>query len=218
MWVPAFEQMATQRSWRLETLAKAGCPSVSVPVTNTFQRIAAGLQKCDEWRAQTLDRLRADKPQLIVISVWRQYGSDTSRNWQPGFQSYDAAWLAGLTRLVRQLRDIGSEVLVLGPVPDPHSVVPICLSGHLDNPMACTPTRSIAVNESGITAESAATESGGGHYVDVTDLFCAADRCPVIIGNTLVYFDWSHITLEYAQLLAPVMGALADRELSMSQG
>ena len=94
MWVPAFEQMATQRSWRLETLAKAGCPSVSVPVTNTFQRIAAGLQKCDEWRAQTLNRLRADKPQLIVVSVWRQYGSGTSRNWQPGFQSYDAAWLA----------------------------------------------------------------------------------------------------------------------------
>ena len=214
MWVPAFEQMATQRSWRLETLAKAGCPSVSVPVTNTFQRIAAGLQKCDEWRAQTLNRLRADKPQLIVVSVWRQYGSGTSRNWQPGFQSYDAAWLAGLTHLVRQLRDIGSEVLVLGPVPDPQSVVPICLSGHLDDPMACTPTRSTAVNESGISAESAATESGGGQYADLSNLFCSADRCPVIVGNTLVYFDWSHITLEYARLLAPVMGALADRELA----
>ena len=214
MWIPAFEQMATQRRWRLETLAKAGCPSVSVPVTNTFQRIAGGLQKCDEWRAQTLDRLRVDKPQLIVISVWRQYGSDTSRNWQPGFQSYDAAWLSGLTHLVRQLRDTGAQVLVLGPVPDPQSVVPICLSGHLDDPMACAPARSTAVNKSGIAAESAATESGGGRYVDVTNLFCATDRCPVIVGNTLVYFDWSHITLEYARLLSPVMGALADRELA----
>ena len=214
MWIPAFEQMATQRRWRLETLAKAGCPSVSVPVTGTVQRIAGSLQKCDEWRAQTLDRLRADKPQLIVVSVWRQYGSDTSRNWQPGFQSYDAAWLASLTRLVRQLRDTGSKVLVLGPVPDPQSVVPICLSGHLDDPMACAPSRSTAVNESGIAAESAATESGGGRYVDLTNLFCTADRCPVIVGSTLVYFDWSHITLEYARLLGPVMGALADRELA----
>jgi hypothetical protein len=92
--------------------------------------------------------------------------------------------------------------------------VPICLSGHLDDPMACAPSRSTAVNESGIAAESAATESGGGRYVDLTNLFCTADRCPVIVGNTLVYFDWSHITLEYARLLGPVMGALADRELA----
>jgi hypothetical protein len=33
------------------------------------------------------------------------------------------------------------------------------------------------------------------------------------VGNTLVYFDWEHLTLEYARLLAPVMGTLADRAL-----
>jgi len=217
MWIPAFQQAATQRHWRLEIIAKAGCPSVDVPITNIVQRLAGSLQKCDEWRAQTLDRLRADKPQLIVVSVWRQYGSGTARNWQPGFQSYNAAWLDSLTHLVRQLRDTGAQVLVLGPVPDPQSVVPICLSSHLDDPMACAPARSTAVNESGITAESAATESGGGHYADLTNLFCTADRCPVIVGNTLVYFDWSHITLEYARALAPVMGALAERQLTLPQ-
>jgi hypothetical protein len=41
------------------------------------------------------------------------------------------------------------------------------------------------VNEPGITAEAAAVEAGGGHYADLTELFCTAKRCPVIIGNTL---------------------------------
>jgi SGNH domain (fused to AT3 domains) len=120
----------------------------------------------------------------------------------------------GLTRLVRQLRETGSTVLVLGPVPDPQSLVPTCLSGHLDDATACSPPRSAAVNQPGVAAESAATKVGGGQYVDLTELFCTAARCPVIVGNTLVYLDWSHLTLEYSRLLAPVIGALADRALA----
>jgi D-tyrosyl-tRNA(Tyr) deacylase len=72
----------------------------------------------------------------------------------------------------------------------------------------------VAVNEPGITAEAAAVEAGGGHYADLTELFCPAKRCPVIIGNTLAYFDQKHSTIEYAELLAPVLGALADRALA----
>jgi hypothetical protein len=72
------------------------------------------------------------------------------------------------------------------------------------------------VNQSGIAAESAATQAGGGHYADLTDLFCTAYRCPVIVGNTLVYLDENHLTLEYSRALAPVIGALADR--AMAQG
>ena len=117
-------------------------------------------------------------------------------------------------RLVQQLRDTGAKVLVLGPTPDPHTSVPTCLSGHLDDATACSPPRSTAVNEPGIAAEAAATKAGGGQYADLTELFCTTDRCPVIVGNTLVYIDESHLTLEYSRLLGPVIGAVADRALA----
>ncbi|EUA43770.1 putative acyltransferase domain protein [Mycobacterium xenopi 3993] len=80
--------------------------------------------------------------------------------------------------MVRQLRGTGAQVLVLGPIPDPHTVVPICLSGHLEDANACAPARSAAVNDAGIAAEAAATKAAGGHYADVTALFCTAKRCP----------------------------------------
>lgn len=35
-----------------------------------------------------------------------------------------------------------------------------------------------------------------------------------IVGKSLVYFGRMHATLEYAQLLAPVLGALAGRALA----
>ncbi len=38
MWNPAFQQIAAQRHWRLETLAKAACPLMDLPITNPFRR------------------------------------------------------------------------------------------------------------------------------------------------------------------------------------
>ena len=217
MWNPAFQQAAEQRHWRLETLAKTACPLMDdSPATDPLRRLAQRFDQCEQWRAQILARLRAEHPRLVVLSMWRGYGIGRGYQGQSGFHSYDPAWLGSLTRLVQQLRATGTKVLVLGPVPDPHTVAPICLSGHLDDVVACTPPRSTAVNEPGITAESAATHAGGGHYADLTDLFCTTERCPVIVGNTLVYGDWTHLTFEYSRLLAPAIETLIDRALAHS--
>ena len=195
MWIPAFQQIATPRHWRLETLSKVGCPLMNLPVSSPV--LHREYSECEQWRGQITARLRAEHPRLIVVSMWRRYGAEYG--WPSGFTSYDPAWIDSLTRLVQQLRGIGAQVLVLGPIPDPHSVVPLCLSGHLDDATACSPSRSKAVNESGIAAESTATKAGGGHYADLTALFCTADRCPVIVGNTLVYLDQNHVTFEYSR-------------------
>jgi hypothetical protein len=203
MWSPAFQQVATQRGWRLETMAKDACPLLDLPITNP--RLHREYTECEQWRSHILNRLRAERPRLIVIGTRRHYTAEY------GVTSYDSAWLAAIPRLVAQLRDTGAKVLVLGPIPDPLSNVPICLSGHLDDMTACSPLRLVAVNETGIAAEATATKAGGGQYADVTALFCTPERCPVIVGDTLVYIDEAHLTLEYSQQLAPVMGTLADR-------
>jgi hypothetical protein len=88
------------------------------------------------------------------------------------------------------------------------------LSAHLADASACSPPRSQAVNDAGISAEKTATSASGGHYADLTPLFCTAERCPVIVGNDLVFRDDNHLTIAYAQALAPVIGALADQALA----
>ncbi|BBZ44482.1 acyltransferase family protein [Mycobacterium parmense] len=211
MWDPAFEQIATQRHWRLEMMAKAGCPLIAVPIAKHLDGVVEHFRHCEQWRALILARLRAEHPRLVMVSMSRM---NSAGSWQPGFTPYDQAWLDALLVLVQQLRATGAEVLVFGPVPDPNTSVPDCLSGHLDDASACSPARSAAVNQSGIAAESAATHAGGGEYADLTELFCTPNRCPVIVGNTMVYFDWNHLTHEYARLLAPAMGPLADRALA----
>jgi peptidoglycan/LPS O-acetylase OafA/YrhL len=218
MWNPAFQQLATQKHWRLEMLAKAACPLLDVPIANhLFTGLANHFEHCEQWRAQILTRLRAEHPQLIVVGLWRGYGGGNGNGWLSGFTPYDQAWIESLTRLVQQLRGTDTKVLVLGPIPDPQTYAPICLSGHLDDASACSPPRSTAVNQPGIAAETAATQAAGARYADVTDLFCTADRCPVIVGNTMVYQDYNHLTIEYSRLLAPAIGPLADRVLTDSR-
>ncbi|OBG44687.1 acyltransferase family protein [Mycolicibacterium fortuitum] len=206
MWQPALETAAQQQHWRLETYAKVTCPPMNLPILSPY--LEREFTECKQWRADVLTRIAKERPALVVLDMVRRYGADF------GFVSYDPTWLDSLTRLVSQLRGTGARVLVLGPVPDPHTTVPTCLSAHMDDATACAPNRSIAMNANGIAAETAAVNAGGGQYARLDQYFCTAERCPVIVGNTLVFRDDNHITAEYAQLLAPVIARLTASALA----
>ncbi len=206
MWQPALEPIARDRHWRLETMSKVLCPLMELPINSPY--LGRKFTECEQWRSDVLARLEKERPRLIVLDMSRRYGADF------GFTSYDQAWLESLTRLVQRLRGTGASVLVLSQVPDPHSTVPTCVSAHMDDAAACSPARSDGLNDAGIAAEAAATTAGGGQYAELSGLFCTADRCPVIVGNTLVYRDDNHVTTEYAQVLAPLLTELVDGSLS----
>ncbi len=160
-------------------------------------------------------RLRAEHPQLIVVNSARLYGANGTGMWLPNFNAFNPAWIDSLTRLVRQLRGTGAKVLLLGPTPVPGTSVPTCLSANLDDATTCSTSPDVSSGP-GMAAESAATRAGGGQYADLTKLFCTANRCPAIVGNTMLYVDTRHLTREYSELLAPAMGVLADRTLAHS--
>ncbi len=208
MWQPALEPVARDRHWRLETMSKVLCPLMDLPVNSPY--LGRKFTECEQWRGDVMARLAKEKPRLIVLDMSRRYGADF------GFTSYDQAWLDSLTKLVQRLRGTGAKVLVLSQVPDPHGTVPTCVSAHMDNAAACAPAKAEGLNDGGMAAEAAATAAGGGQYVELSELFCTADRCPVIVGNTLVFRDDNHVTTEYAQVLAPLLTEMVERALALN--
>jgi peptidoglycan/LPS O-acetylase OafA/YrhL len=206
MWQPGLEQVAADRHWRLETMGKVLCPPLDLPTESPY--LGRHYDECDQWRGEVRARIHAERPVLVVLSMLRRYGPDT------GFTVYGPEWLDSLTRTVADLRSTGAVVLVLGPVPFPDGNVPTCLSAHLDSAPACSPERATAVNDAGIAAEAQAVAAGGGEYADVTELFCTATRCPMVVGNHLVLRDNNHLTIEYAQWLTPVLAARVDRAMA----
>lgn len=199
-WFPPLDQIARQQQWRLETLNKTTCPLLlGLPIRSPY--LGREYTECEHWQTKILGRIQAERPALVILGMTRRYAQDFH------FTMYGPQWLNSLTRTIAEIRSTGAAVLVLGPIPDPLSAVPTCLSVHLDSATACAPDRARAINASGIAAEQAATAAGGGYYADLTSLFCTASRCPVIIGNNLVYRDDNHLTTSYAQWLAPVVSA-----------
>lgn len=207
MWHPALEPVARQNDWRLVTMAKVTCPLQDLPIVSPY--LGRAYSECEQWRSEVLDRLAIERPKLVVLSMSRRYGADF------GFTSYAPEWIASLTDLIGELREAtGGRVLVLGPVPDPHTNVPVCLSAHLEDALACAPDRATGLNPAGIASESQATGASGGQYADLSQLFCTADVCPVVIGNALVFRDDNHVTVTYAQTLAPVLGMIAEQAIA----
>ena len=207
MWQPAMDRLAQQLNWRLVTIAKVTCPLQDLPITSPY--LGRRYTECEQWRQEALAALVAQQPKLVLLSMSRRYGEDF------GFTSYDPAWITSLTELVAELRALtGARVLVLGPVPDPRTDVPVCLSADLDDTLACAPQRREALNANGINAELRATAAGGGQYADISEMFCTPDICPVVVGNDLVFRDDNHLTVSYAQELTPVLSVIAEQAMA----
>jgi peptidoglycan/LPS O-acetylase OafA/YrhL len=207
MWQPGLDIVAQQRNWRLVTMAKITCPLQDLPITSPY--LGRQYSECEQWRQEALARLSDQRPKLVVLSMSRRYAADF------GFTSYDPGWIASLTALVADLRArTGARVLVLGPVPDPQTDVPVCLSGNLGDTLACAPLRRDGLNSDGIRAEAQAAGAGGGQYADLSGMFCTGQVCPVVVGRELVFRDDNHLTVTYAEALAPVLSVIAEQAMA----
>ena len=50
-----------------------------------------------------------------------------------------------------------------------------------------------------------AARASGIRLIDPTPWFCTPERCPVVVGNILVYKDDSHMTIAYAEAVTPLL-------------
>ncbi len=204
-WFPAIDEYANAKHWRFENLTKATCPPVLVPIFSPV--LGRDFTDCEQWRTQTIARIAAEHPALVIVDAARHYGPEY------GFRVYSEQWLSGLAQTVRQLRAAGARVLVFGATAKPAGDVPDCVSVHLDDAQACAVPTGAAVNYLGGRAEQLAVEAAGGYFVPTAPWVCNKDSCPVIAGNLVMYRDDNHLTNTYVKWLEPVVAASIDASL-----
>jgi peptidoglycan/LPS O-acetylase OafA/YrhL len=204
-WFPALDRAAKSRRWRLISLTKSTCPPVQLLLWSPV--LGRPYRECEEWRATVLERIRTERPAVVVLGAARHYG-DVYR-----FQVYGPAWVSGLASTVRLVRATGAQVIVLGPTPRPRGDVPDCLSQHLGNAVACTQPRTAAIDTGGVRAERTAVLRAGGSYIDVSPWVCSRSTCSVVVGNLLTYRDDNHLSTAYAAWLAPLLAFQLDESI-----
>jgi hypothetical protein len=197
-WLPAADKAAQDRHWRLVVFAKHGCtPANAVTIKPGSNQ---PYRECTAWRANAIAAIQALHPAMVVMSSLSYANAPLGVSGDA-----DAAWTKASLDTVRTLQKSGAAVRILQDTPYPDHNVPECLSGHLTDVKACDLTGDHITFPQRRTQLAAAAAGAGATTIDPTPWFCQDGICPVIIGNTVVYRDGSHLTSAYATLLAPLL-------------
>jgi SGNH domain (fused to AT3 domains) len=197
-WLPALDQEASAKGWRLITWTKAACPIAQYDIYNP--QLHRDFTECSEWRQRTIQRIIQLHPDLVVMSQ-----SDAV----PGTAVANNEWAERTVRSAREFQNAGLRVTYILDTPYPGKNVPDCVASNLDSVGDCSARVERVWPYGGRHDVMAQTLTLAGiTSLEPRDWFCTIRDCPAIIGNILVYRDDSHMSTAYSAWLAPMMGPL----------
>ncbi len=206
-WLPALEALAHERDWRILTYGKSACAFADAPAEHAGQPYPA----CDAWNARVMERLRADRPDLLLTSSY------ASRAWD-GQRASAEPLVNGLAQRWRAVAALGTRPVVIGDSPLAPDNLDICTARHPRELTACAFDRDTAVRGSGLPVQQEAAAASKTALVDLTPWICPTERCPVAIGHVAVHRSGDHLTATYVATLAPVLGARLDQAIGEFEG
>ena len=208
-WFRAFDDLAKVHRVRLVVLTKSGChiPAVSV----YHEKLKRTYTECPQWRDWVLAKIVRDRPDAVVLasSEGDQGGAlGPDGRIVPAGQD-DDLWLDGWRRSLSVVRESGARVTVLLDTPWPKGRAPECLTENARALSRCTRavTRA-AQNYHRRPMVAQVVRDSGAEVIDPLPWFCVKGKCPLVVGNTLVYKDNSHMTSAYAAALEPLLDPL----------
>ncbi|MFJ8751625.1 SGNH hydrolase domain-containing protein [Streptomyces sp. NPDC102441] len=123
-------------------------------------------------------------------------------------------WTTGYETTFRELAGSGTRVAALLDTPWPKGDPVDCAARNSLQLRACAHHLPKATRDAtrGAAVRAAASTTAT-TVIDPTPWLCAprTGTCPVVVGDTAVYRDGSHLSEEYAEALAPALAPLLDR-------
>jgi peptidoglycan/LPS O-acetylase OafA/YrhL len=193
-WLPALDSLGSRDGLRILPLIKLGCPPFDVPVVDGAR---ADFWQCTAFREWAAAYIADTRPQIVLVA-----SEATSYRLRPG-PGLDLAetWAAGVESTLNRLHRLGVPVVVLADTPDLAFDPVDCLTdpdARLDD---C-----VGAPHPGLAAANAITRAVAGRtgagYVDTVGLLCVQERCPVVVGRTMTFMDYSHVSPAWSVALA----------------
>jgi SGNH domain (fused to AT3 domains) len=143
-------------------------------------------------------------PALVFMATSRYVGGAKPLSGVP--TGYGNTWENGMAATFRALHSKAHRVLFISDGPRLSQSAPDCVSGHLSDVRPCTTSRRVAVYYPEAKAQDLRLAR---RYhidsIDPTSWFCTPTRCPVIVGNILLYRDDAHMVPAWSRFISPVL-------------
>ncbi|GAA2104764.1 acyltransferase family protein [Microlunatus panaciterrae] len=196
-WLPALQEIAKQKHWKITTFLASECTPSTTPVQWDTDAKQAG---CLKWAKSVQRQIIKGHFDLVVAS---------NRNGHPAVgltnKKSQSAWQAGYRDYLSTLDRAGVHVSVIHDNPFPGKPIPDCLAENPDQMHTCDGRPDRWVPRDPMVAAAEELHSSRLSTVDLTRYFCDEQSCPAVIGGVIVYFDGSHITKTYSRTLAPYL-------------
>ena len=200
-WRGAVHRVAEAMNWEVVEMFRGGCP-VTPSVVLSFNGAPMDTDGCHAWGRKVDERLAEEAPDYILTSAFAGAflfdSPDPGESLERGSAGFAETW----DRWAAQ----GAQVVVLRDIPATGGRnVPECLATHDDDPLECARPRSEAVTPDAMTVAMEQVTSDRVDLIDLTDHFCDESTCYAVIGGSLVYYDYNHISAQFSRSLAPFL-------------
>lgn len=196
-WLPAFQVLAAQNDWKLVVAFKGACPFTTAQTIKN-DNPDKPYTDCTQWNAALLGKLVEERPDYVVTSQGAHRAADAS-----GKVSVEAM-IDGMHSAWSTLASVGAKVVVLANNPYPGVNVAQCVDKNRSHLSACAFDR--AKHDADTAFQMQKRAVAGMDEVKMIDLFpaiCPTEKCPVVIGNVLLYRGGSHLGATYVKTMAP---------------
>ena len=194
---PALERIGRNRGWRITGLTKVGCTPASVSVWSGS--LSRPYPECDEWRENSLRRIEAGDPDLVVVSSASYYHAEEDGE-KLGHIPSRPALVEGYEETLRRLVATGAQVVVMIDIPTAPFNVSDCVSENPNSLTKCAFPVEDALNKLHFDtpAVQAVPEVSS---IEIQRVMCPDDVCRAVIGSVLVYRETNHITATFSETL-----------------
>ena len=178
-WFPAFEKLATDKGFKLINLTKSACPSIDVvrESVGAFQ-----MNNCAKWRKSAVLRIKAAKPDLVILSSFEHFVPAGDPNLVKQW------WAAGSIQTYKLLQPLAQKLIYILDTPLPTRNIPDCL-------VSTSADKCFANPELGLP------QVANFQIINPATWLCN-ETCPAIVQGNVAYRDASHISVATALSLS----------------
>ena len=194
---PALDLVAKHNDWRLLFAYGPGCQTAAVP------RAGGTAERCAAWNERLTEYI--DDTAIDVVFAIQAAGHELE-----GIPEDATERLAGAFRQQWERYDASVEqIVVIRDTPRLGDTLLSCLGRHDADEagQVCSRGRSNALRPDHAALAAAGDESARTQVVDLTDVFCDAERCYPVIGDFIAYRDAVHLHTAFAPTLTPLLDA-----------
>ena len=197
-WLPALQEVAKQRHWRVVTYLASQCAAAETP-----QQFATRPMKdaCLTWVTKAERAVIRQHPDAVLYTNRISVGAFAT--------SYDDSmplYADGMTKVLEAWQEARLPVLVLHDTPAPGVSIPDCVAAHPDDYATCDGTRKDWIAPEPAQEAVSRADDPAIRFADLNDHICRSETCAAVNGGVITYFDTSHLTATYARTLAPYLG------------